>query len=145
MVLRWLFSVSSCHIYGWFNILSSHNIKDTDGHFLGIPDKQSSIVVALITCKLVPQCYRYSLKKTKSMHKSFIVLPVSCNPLDSKVTCISAYFNLTWKDKYECLINQCMHSYSVPRLDSIMMLFAKGATPGAWYREWDVLCSDVWL
>ena len=28
-----------------------------------------------------------------------------------------------------------MRSSSVPRLNSIMVFFAKGATPGAWYRE----------
>ncbi len=40
--------------------------------------------------------------------------------------------------------NQCTRSSSVPRRDSIMVFFTKGATPGAWYREWDVPCSDVW-
>ena len=38
--------------------------------------------------------------------------------------------------------NQCTRSSSVPRLDSIMVFFAKGATPGAWYKEWHIPCSD---
>ncbi len=33
--------------------------------------------------------------------------------------------------------NQCTRSSSVPRLDSIMVIFAKWATPGAWFELFD--------
>ncbi len=40
--------------------------------------------------------------------------------------------------------NQCTRSSSVPRLDGIMVFFAKGAMPGAWYREWNVILLTKW-